>query len=90
MGQNSFPQFFAVVLITNDALWGLILHEIIASVYDLPIVRHHERIKQVAPRALFAAALRHPDVTQEPPPEVWLTEFGDNSVNFELLVWVGR
>ena len=36
-------------------MWRLILHEIIASVYDLPIVRHHERIEQVAPRALFAA-----------------------------------
>jgi len=26
----------------------------------------------------------------ERPPEVWLTEFGDSSLNFELVIWVGN
>ena len=36
---------------------------------------------------LIVAAGEHPRVLEEPAPEVWLTEFGDSSVNFELLVY---
>ncbi|MEM1393648.1 MAG: mechanosensitive ion channel domain-containing protein [Cyanobacteria bacterium P01_H01_bin.150] len=38
--------------------------------------------------ALLAAARRHPRVLQQPTPKVWFNEFGDSSLNFELLVWV--
>ncbi|MEZ4462575.1 MAG: mechanosensitive ion channel [bacterium] len=38
-------------------------------------------------RILTRAALAHPKVQRDPPPEVWLREFGDSSVNFELLVF---
>jgi small-conductance mechanosensitive channel len=38
--------------------------------------------------ALLAAARRHPRVLQQPTPKVWFKEFGDSSLNFELLVWV--
>ena len=37
--------------------------------------------------ALLAAARRHPRVLQQPTPKVWFKEFGDSSLNFELLVW---
>ncbi|MEM1347205.1 MAG: mechanosensitive ion channel domain-containing protein, partial [Myxococcota bacterium] len=37
--------------------------------------------------ALLEAAKRHPNALDLPEPEVWLVEFGDNSVNFELLVY---
>jgi len=38
--------------------------------------------------ALLAAARRHPRVIPQPTPKVWFKEFGDSSLNFELLVWV--
>ncbi|AFY57847.1 small-conductance mechanosensitive channel [Rivularia sp. PCC 7116] len=38
--------------------------------------------------ALLAAARRHPRVLKQPTPKVWFKEFGDSSLNFELLVWV--
>ena len=37
--------------------------------------------------ALLAAARRHPRVLEQPIPKVWFKEFGDSSLNFELLVW---
>jgi small-conductance mechanosensitive channel len=38
---------------------------------------------------LLAEAAKHPDVLKEPRPVVLLTDYGDNSINFELLVWTG-
>ncbi|MEA5594189.1 mechanosensitive ion channel domain-containing protein [Rivularia sp. UHCC 0363] len=38
--------------------------------------------------ALLAAARKHPHVLPQPSPKVWFKEFGDSSLNFELLVWV--
>lgn len=38
--------------------------------------------------ALLAAARKHPRVLPQPTPKVWFKEFGDSSLNFELLVWV--
>jgi small-conductance mechanosensitive channel len=38
-------------------------------------------------RALLEAAQGHPSVLREPRPEVQLREFGDSSIDFELLVW---
>lgn len=38
--------------------------------------------------ALLAAARRHPRVLPQPTPKVWFKEFGDSSLNFELLVWI--
>lgn len=38
---------------------------------------------------LLAAADAHAEVLKEPKPIVLFTEYGDNSINFELLVWTG-
>ncbi len=38
-------------------------------------------------KALLEAAQQHPDVLPEPAPSVYFTDFGDNSLNFDLLVW---
>jgi small-conductance mechanosensitive channel len=37
---------------------------------------------------LEATGRNHPDVLEEPPPEARLVEFGDSSVNFDLLAWI--
>ena len=36
---------------------------------------------------LLAAAATNPDVCKDPPPSVQFTDYGDNSLNFNLLVW---
>lgn len=38
-------------------------------------------------RVLLDAASRHEDVLKLPEPQVWFTGFGDNSINFSLLVY---
>jgi small-conductance mechanosensitive channel len=38
--------------------------------------------------ALLEAAAEHPNVLNDPAPTIWLKEFADSSLNFELLVWI--
>lgn len=38
-------------------------------------------------QALLEAGKQHPDVLDDPAPSVYFTDFGDNSLNFDLLVW---
>ena len=45
-----------------------------------------EMVKQ----ALLDAAKQHAEVLDEPAPEVWLKDFGNSSINFELLVWINH
>ncbi len=49
-------------------------------------VAYGSDIKKVK-SALLEAATDHDDVLYRPKPEVWFQEFGDSSLNFELLVW---
>ncbi len=37
---------------------------------------------------LLTAADEHLEVLRNPKPQVFLTEFGDSSINFELLIWI--
>lgn len=48
-----------------------------------------ERVKSAV---LEAASKVDGAIADDPlrPPEVWLTEFGDSSLNFELVIWVGN
>lgn len=39
---------------------------------------------------LLQAAKEHDGVMMHPPPAVWFREFGDSSLNFQLLCWVPR
>ncbi len=42
---------------------------------------------QVRP-VLEAVLLGHPGLLREPPPEVWVKELADSSVNYELVAWI--
>lgn len=42
----------------------------------------------LARKALLEAAKNHPEVLRYPAPQVWLQEFGDSSLNFDLFVWI--
>jgi len=48
--------------------------------------------KELVREACRAAALRFEDVLNTPgkEPDAWLIEYGDNSVNYELVFWAGR
>lgn len=51
-------------------------------------VAYGSNVEQVK-RALLEAARSHPEVLNRPKPQVWFQEFGDSSLNFDLLVWTG-
>jgi len=38
-------------------------------------------------KSLLEVSQNHPDVMKDPPAKVWFTEFGNSSLNFELLAW---
>uniref|UniRef100_A0A832H190 Mechanosensitive ion channel n=1 Tax=Oscillatoriales cyanobacterium SpSt-402 TaxID=2282168 RepID=A0A832H190_9CYAN len=40
--------------------------------------------------ALLEAARKEPRVLADPVPRVWLRQFGESSLNFELLVWIDK
>jgi small-conductance mechanosensitive channel len=39
-------------------------------------------------KSLLEVAENHPELLKDPAPKVWFNEFGDSSLNFELLVWI--
>lgn len=45
---------------------------------------------QLVTKLLLEVADEHSQVMDEPAPNVWFTEFGDSSLNFELLVWINN
>ena len=45
-----------------------------------------QKVKEV----LLGVAMDHPEVMQEPVPEVRFLEFADSSLNFDLLIWTPR
>ena len=45
---------------------------------------------QLVTELLLKVAKAHPQVMEEPSPNVWFTAFGDSSLNFELLAWIGK
>ena len=38
--------------------------------------------------SLFEVAQNHPGVLKHPPPKVWFKEFGNSSLDFEVLAWI--
>ncbi|NEO85890.1 MAG: mechanosensitive ion channel [Spirulina sp. SIO3F2] len=55
------------------------LHIPVGVAYNSPIA--------LVRKALLESATQHREVLLRPEPQVWFMEFGDNSLNFELLVW---
>ena len=45
-----------------------------------------ERVREL----LLEAAAQHPSVLKDPKPSVLFTDYGDNSINFDLLVWTAE
>jgi small-conductance mechanosensitive channel len=53
----------------------------------VPVGVHYDSDPEQVRDVLLAVATASDDVLKDPPPDVRLVEFGDSSVNFELLVW---
>lgn len=73
---------------------SLVNGEVINWSYRDPFIRLHVPVgvsysanPREVERVLVRAALAHSRVQPDPPPEVWLKDFGDSAVNFELLVY---
>lgn len=73
----------------------LVSSTIINWTHDTPYVRLHVEVGvsygadlDEVEAALLAAAHAFELSSTYRPPDVWLTSFGDSSVNFELLVWI--
>jgi small-conductance mechanosensitive channel len=55
---------------------------------ELPVGVSYSADPQVVKRILEAAAAREPLVEKYQPPAARFTEYGDSSINFELLFWI--
>ncbi|MBD0264549.1 MAG: mechanosensitive ion channel [Tolypothrix sp. Co-bin9] len=56
----------------------------------LPIGVAYSSDPKAVQAALLEAASKHPNVLQAPSPQVLFKEFGNNSLNFELLIWTAE
>ena len=56
----------------------------------VPVSVAYESDITLVKQALLAAIKRHPEVLLRPEPEVWFQGFGDNALNFEIMVWTGE
>jgi small-conductance mechanosensitive channel len=55
--------------------------------FHVPVSVAYGTDAQLVRRVLLEVAQADPDVLQSPEPTVWLKEFGDDGVAFELMVW---
>lgn len=91
----------STVIRTNDDVFvivpnsKLIDSNIINWSYQRPRCRLHVPISVaygtdpiILTEVLLACARAEPCVLSYPPPKVWLKRFGDNGIDFELLVWI--
>ena len=85
------PDNISVIIPNSDFVSGQVINWTLGD----PKIRVHIPIGvaygsdvQLVTKLLMEIAREHPDVLDEPAPEVWFNEFGDSSLNFELLIWI--
>lgn len=84
------PDNFSMLIPSKEIVSGRIInwtyHDSLVRIH-IPIgVSYSSDVNQVR-EILLQTATRHPDILPEPSPDVWITDFGDNAVKFELLVY---
>lgn len=62
-------------------------HNAARRMFFVPVGVHYDSDIDKVMDVMRQAASDAPDVMNEPTPEVFLTDFGDNSINFEIAVW---
>lgn len=101
VGQVHSIRLRSTTIVTNDNVAVIvpnsqfISQQVVNWSYGDPKLRLHVPVglaygtdPEAAKEALLAAARSHPAVMLYPAPDVWLVEFGDNALIFELLVWI--
>ena len=101
VGQVSRIGIRAVSVVTRDKIEFLIPNETLmtSTVENWSYSSHDVRVKVPVPVAygsdlelaealMIEAALAHPRVQQRPPPQVWLSSFGEKAIVFELRMWI--
>ena len=81
----------AMVIVPNSDILNSRLvnwtHNAARRMYLLEVGVHYDSDIDKVIEVLYEAAERCPDIMSTPPPEVFLMEFGDSSINFEIAVW---
>ncbi len=93
----------STLLVNNDGIAiivpnsDLVNHRIINWSYEDVKSRIHIPVRVaygsdpvLVTEALLSAAHRESRVLSHPAPQVWLSNFGEDSMNFELLVWINK
>ena len=101
VGQVSRIGIRAVSVVTRDKIEFLIPNETLmtSTVENWSYSSRDVRVKVPVPVAygsdlelaealMIEAALAHPRVQQKPPPQVWLSSFGEKAIVFELRLWI--
>lgn len=99
-GRVSEVSIRATTIITNDNIAIIVPNsefvssQVINWSHRDPVVRFHfsygvdySTDPELVKKALLEIAEAHSGVLKSPPPSVQLVNFGDSSINFELLVW---
>lgn len=75
-------------LLTDDVInWS---HDNPTSRFALPVGVAYSCNPEIVRELLLQVATEHQEVLQFPAPQVLFTGFGDNSLDFELLVWIAE
>lgn len=87
------PDHIAIIVPNSEFISGKVTN----WSYQDPSVRLHIQIgvsyesePAHVTELLLRIARSHPQVLQSPPPEVMLKDFGDSSLQFMLMIWVGE
>ena len=101
VGQVSKIGIRAVSVVTRDKIEFLIPNEqlMTSTVENWSYSSRNVRVKvpipvaygsdlELAETLMIEAAKAHPRVQQKPPPQVWLSSFGEKAIVFELRMWI--
>ncbi len=83
------PDNYSMLIPSKEIVSGRIInwtfHDSLVRIH-IPIGVSYDSNPTEVRQILLDAAAHHPDILDEPEPDVWIVEFGDNSIQFELLV----
>ena len=65
-------------------------HEESISRLHLPVGVAYGSDTEIVKTVLFEVATNHPEILRNPPPQVFFVNLGENSLDFELLVWISE
>ena len=84
------PDNFSMLIPSKEIVSGRIVnwtfHDSIVRIH-VPVGVSYDSDPTQVQQVLLESAHQHPDILEEPSPDVWIVEFGDNSIQFELLVY---